>query len=250
MRLQVDNFNSEIFGIKMGNIVNVCNDDFEKKLTSLLVEAKESEYSHLTIKIDSNEKGIFNTAVKHGFVLADTLVEYVFVFNKSILPNIKHKCILRDCEMSDLKILKEIAYDSFKIDRFHTDESLDNALCDEYYSKWIENSYNGFAQKVIVAEFNGEVVGFTTGKVYDDDKYGHLVLSAVSDRARGLGIYTSMIHKGVQWMMDEHPEVNGLIVGTQINNLAVQKAWINLGFTVYSSTYVLQKYIGEGSNEV
>ena len=72
----------------------------------------------------------------------------------------------------------------------------------------------------------------------------NLVLSAVSDKYRGIGVYTSMIHEGISWMLREHGDLMGVIVGTQLDTLAVQKAWIKLGFTVYGSSYVLQKYLG------
>ena len=98
-----------------------------------------------------------------------------------------------------------------------------------------------FADKVIVSEYNNTVVGFTTGKADNTQPYGHLVLSAVSDKYRGLGIYTSMIYEGIKWL--EKEGFKGLIVGTQINNIAVQKAWIKLGFTVLDSEYVLHFYI-------
>ena len=135
-----------------------------------------------------------------------------------------------------------IAKGSFEKDRFHSDRHLNRNLCDKYYEKWIENSYNGFAERVIVAEYCNDAVGFTTAKTYKNDIFGHLVLSAVSNNYRGLGFYTSMIHEGVSWIFQKHDDLIGIIVGTQLDNLAVQKAWINLGFTVYSSKYVLHKY--------
>lgn len=173
----------------------------------------------------------------------DTLIEYYFDFNHAKLPSIEHKCILRDACQEDLKILKHIAKVSFSADRFHSDKNLDNSLCDKYYEQWVENSFYGFADKVIVAEYQGEPVGFTTGKVYQGNPVGRLVLSAVSDSSRGLGIYTSMIHEGVSWLLKNDSTLEGVMVGTQIETLAVQKAWIKLGFTVFDSFYTVQKYL-------
>ncbi len=242
MNIEVDKYNSEIFGILMGNVSYQDNEnlaDFEE----LNRESRNRMIKHLTIRVSTKDKKFLNLALKDGYEIADTLVQFVFLFDKANLTKIEHKCILRDCCDEDISGLKLIARTSFAIDRFHSDEHLDNDLCDKYYEQWIENSYHGFAEKVIVAEYNNEPVGFTTGKTYVEDEFGHLVLSAVSSKYRGIGVYTSMIYEGVKWMQKEHGNLKGLIVGTQIDNIAVQKAWINLGFTVMDSYYVLQKYM-------
>lgn len=240
MKVIKDIFNSEIFNIQMGNVVEVDS----SSVCELVNKALEDNFDHLTVKIPTSEKKIVNEFLKSGFIITDTLVEYVFLFGKSELPNMNHRVILRDFREEDITDLMDISRVAFTYDRFHSDEKLDNTLCDKYYEQWIYNSCNGFADKVIVAEYEGKPVGFTTGRLYQDDKLGHLVLSAVSDKCRGLGIYTSMIYEGVKWLK-QYDYLDGLLVGTQINNLAVQKAWIKLGFTIYGSEYVLQKYIGE-----
>ncbi|MCR2046975.1 GNAT family N-acetyltransferase [Acetatifactor muris] len=244
MNIIIDKFNSEIFNLKMGNV------DYskDKKLTfevmdGIQKEAVNEKFQHLTIKIPSNDKESFNIALQSGFIFVDTLIEYYFDFNRAELPSIDHKCMLRDACQKDLEILKHIAKVSFSADRFHSDKNLDNSLCDKYYEHWIENSFYGFADKVIVAEYQGQPVGFTTGKVHQGNPVGRLVLSAVSDSCRGLGIYTSMIHEGVSWLLEKYGTLNGVMVGTQIETLAVQKAWVRLGFNVFDSFYTVQKYL-------
>lgn len=240
MRVVKDIFNSDIFNIQMGNIIDIDSSN----VSELLTDSIKNNYKHLTVKVPTENKVVVNNFIKNGFSITDTLVEYVFWFGKSKLPNMNHKVIIRDFKESDINCLMDISRTAFTYDRFHSDEKLDDLLCDKYYEQWIYNSCKGFADKILVAEYEGKPVGFTTGKVYQNDSLGHLVLSAVADNCRGLGIYTSMIYEGVKWLK-EYNELEGLVVGTQINNLAVQKAWINLGFTVYGSEYVLQKYVGE-----
>ncbi len=243
MEIRNDKFNSEIFGIKMGNIV-LSKDEINDETFSVkevIEQGKDEQFKHISVKFPTSCKALFNKFVQDGFYLTDTLFEYIYKFDGSSLPNITHKTIVRDYQEDDLKELMEIAKGSFDYDRYHSDPNLDNKLCDKYYEQWIYNSCHGFADKVIVSEYNNTVVGFTTGKADNMQPYGHLVLSAVSDKYRGLGIYTSMIYEGVKWL--EKEGFKGLIVGTQINNIAVQKAWIKLGFTVLDSEYVLHFYI-------
>ena len=241
MKIEKDNFNSNHFGIEMGNVV-IGNEVFDDETfrTTLLKDDDFKNYKHLTLRIPTRDKITTNAAIKTGFSICDTLVEWIFNYSKSELPVICPKVILRECDKDDLEELKIISRNSFKIDRFHSDPSLDNNLCDSYYEKWIENSYYGYAEAIIVAEYSGNVVGYTTIKTYSDDDVGHLVLSAVSEKYRGLGIYTSLIHKCVEWVHIKHPDLKGIIVGTQIDNIAVQKAWNKLGFSPFDSKYVLQ----------
>lgn len=243
MEIWNDKFNSEIFGIKMGNIIlsndELSNEDF--KVEKVIEKSNHERFKHISVKLPTIYKNLFNKFIQNGFYLTDTLLKYVYKFDERVLPDITHKTILRDYREDDLEELMVIAKGSFDYDRYHSDPTLDNELCDKYYEQWIYNSCHGFADKVIVSEYNNTVVGFTTGKADHTQQYGHLVLSAVSNKYRGLGIYTSMIYKGIKWL--EKEKFKGLIVGTQINNVAVQKAWIKLGFTVLDSEYVLHLHI-------
>lgn len=249
--VEEDFFNTQHFNLKMGNIkiktdfLEERNKNLCKRFEDAISKAKEEGYKHLTFKIATNQKEIIKSITSQQMEIADTLVRYMFDFSKSILPEIQYKCTLNDCKIENLQYLKDIARNSFKIDRFHSDKNLPDNLCDLYYDKWIENSYNGYADKVIVAHYNNDVVGFTTGNLKPDEEFSQLVLSAVSDKYRGIGVYTSMIHHGTKWLFNNKSyKTKGIIVGTQIDNIAVQKAWIRLGYTIYDSQYVFQKYIG------
>lgn len=248
--VEEDSFNTQHFDIKMGNIAiksdlsEVNKDTLVSSLNKTIAYAKEEGYKHLTFKVCTNQKEIIKCAVNQNMLIIDTLVRYVFDFSKSFLPEITHKCDLKDCVNNDIKYLKDIARNSFKIDRFHSDDNFPNELCDLYYDKWIENSCDGLADKVIVAHYNNEVVGFTTGNMRSDEDYSNLVLSAVSSKYRGIGVYTSMIHEGTKWLYEKKSKINkGIVVGTQIENIAVQKAWIKLGYSIFDSQYVFHIFI-------
>lgn len=245
--IERDNWNSEHFELLMGNLsIKLIDSEYDDDLLGNLInlainEAKKRNFKHLTCKIDTNFKNAVYYLEKENFNIMDTLVTYIFSYEKNKLNEVNHQCSIRDCETRDLSDLKRIAKKSFEIDRFHADKRLENRKCDEYYEQWVENSFNGLADKVLVADCNNEPVGFTTCKLpnnKDENKVGHLVLSAVSSESRGKGVYTSMIYNGIKWLDGKAKFVK---VGTQINNIAVQKSWIKLGFTVNESQYVFHK---------
>jgi len=239
-QVRTDKFNSNIFKIKMGNIIVIKE---EIDLHSIEEAALEKKFNHLSVKISTDNKKLLHMFEENGYKVMDTLVTYRFDFGKKNLIDMTHNCTLRDAVDYDLENLKEFAGNSFKIDRFHSDTTLDNSDADKYYSQWIENSYNGYADKVIVADIDGEAVGFTTCKLpnkTDHEQIGRMVLSAVSEKSRGKGVYTSMIHEGILWFKNKTRIVE---VGTQINNYPVQKTWINLGMFLTDSSYILHKRI-------
>ena len=238
-----DVFNSDIFGIQMGNLKyepGITGDDIARCLS----DAKEEGFKHLTCKIPTQDKKAVNAFEDYGFRIADTLVTYVFDFRKNKLNDVEYICKVDDCKQEDVEELKRITKESFVIDRYHSDANLPNDLCDLYYEKWFENSFNGFADKILAAYYEGIPVGYTTGKNSGNDEYVHLVLSAVNKERRGLGIYTTLIHAMTEWGIEVgKEEKKGILLGTQIDNIAVQKAWNKLGYSPYSSDYVMQAYL-------
>lgn len=233
-----DKFNSEIFNLKMGNLII----EDPNEVDAMLIEANKQEYDHLTAKINTNELEICNKLLQNEFKLVDTLVSYQYDFKKTPLLKYQYNqdVIIKPVESCDIAELSRIAHDSFFNDRFHNDPSLKNELCDLYYEKWIYNSCHGFADLVLVGkDKDNNILGFGTGKKVND-KESALVLNAVTEYARGKGVYTAMIWEAMRYFEDKS---RYLTLGTQINNYAVQKAWSKLGFKIFESKYVLQKNV-------
>lgn len=254
IHVEEDRFNSEHFGIRMGNMdispvdpyANISHLEIGEALEEAIAATGREGYQHLTCKTDPGCKPLMHGLESKGFLLVDTLVTYQFDFAKASFPSMVHRCEIRESREDELDRLKDMTRKAFKIDRFHSDPALSNELCDTYYTQWLENSYHGFADKMFSAYLNGELVGFITGKYVEAEDSVRPVLAAVSEKARGFGVYTSMIYEIMCWAREkakQNPDVKGLLVGTQVNNLAVQKAWINLGYTVYGSTHVFQRMI-------
>ena len=232
-----DVFNSEIFQINMGNINSLDLKDVDNTLFMA-----EKEFDHLSIKLDSNQLKECNYLLSKGFYIVDTLVSYIFDYEKNIFPEIKEskEVIIDKVNPEDVEQISKIAYNSFFNDRFHNDINLNNELCNQYYENWIRNSCNGFADLVLVGKDDkGNILGFGTGKYYDEE-HSALVLNAVTEFARGKGVYTLMIYEAMKFFKGKS---RYLTLGTQINNYAVQKAWNKLGFKIYESKYVLHKKI-------
>lgn len=237
----MDEFNSNIFEINMGNIV--IDKDFNNTISidAVLDEATNKQIDHLSIKIDANNLKLCNIFLNKGFYIVDTLVSYRFDYEKNNIPEYFYSSDFKisDFEKNDVECISKIAYKSFFNDRFHNDPYLANELCNSYYEQWIKNSCNGFADMVLVCKdnSNNEILGFGTGK-YNNIEESSLVLNAVTESSRGRGVYTALIYEAMKRYKGKS---RYLYLGTQINNFAVQKAWGKLGFQIFDSKYVLHK---------
>lgn len=236
-----DLFNSQIFELKMGNLRTTEKELSEISDEEIVSIVNNSNYDHITLRISSNRKDLLNRLSSIGFYLGDVLVE-LELKKKSISPIYSDNVCYREFNCNDVDGIKKIARESFTIDRYHTDKNLPSHLCDRYYEEWAYNSCNGFAEGIIVAEVDHNVCGFFTYKTYADDQFGHLVLGALDKNYRGRGIFKGLIIESAKSMLCKHDTLMGIMVGTQISNISALRAYINAGFNVKESLYVLHYY--------
>lgn len=247
-------FDSGFFGIRMGRVHPLLMTDKmhirdRQRLSELLIErilseAKTMGIKQLTLRVNPRDQDLVRAFASAGFDFIDVIVTYAIDANMIEESKIRppRDFIIRTRQDKDFEQLSRIARDSFEKDRFHSDQRFDRRAADSFHSTWIENSLRGIAaDEVIVAEMSGKAIGFTTLKFNKDISKAlgvrscSMILSAVDSSVRGKGIYTHMIAGGLRWSRDK-ADVTDL--GTQVDNLPVQRAWCTLGFkpSVYAVT--------------
>jgi hypothetical protein len=233
-----DDFNSKIFGVEFGNVV-------AEKFNGLLVKDIEkilksnNNFDFLSIKIDSNNQELFHRIQMAGFYVVDTLVTYEIDSEKTTLPPRKYNSIMtyEKPKKNSIDDLANVAKSVFKIDRFHSDPNIEDDKCDKYYEHWVKNSFDGFADGACVVERDGKSVAFSTYNLNSiNNETSTIVLSAVNSDYFGFGIYGDMIHSCTKKLL-EHSRV--VRVGTQVNNIPVQRTWVKYGYRLVSTMYVL-----------
>lgn len=230
-----DKFNSAIFMLKFGNITHYSNEITQKEI---LTAIKTANCDFLAVKIDSKDiKALYNFQ-RVGFYLVDTLLTYEFDSQKTAIPDGIFTCDFADrVTKNNVLRLADIAARVFKIDRFHSDPNLDKLKSDNYYYNWVINSFNGYSDGAIVPVVDGQVVAFTTYKINDYDlNTSTMVLSAVDPNFMGQGIYQNMIKKGTIELLKKSKKIR---VGTQVDNIPVQRTWQKLGYKLIEVKYVL-----------
>lgn len=233
-----DSFNSEVFKLEFGNVSDFAFDITTKEIREAL---RETAYEIYGVRIDSKNLGAMYNFQKAGFYVVDCLVTYEFDKNKCILPETMPSLSFKDnLSEEEIENLANIARSVFKFDRFHSDPNIDKALADDYYYNWVKNSFHGFADGAVVPLVDEEVAGFTTYKINNVDSVtSTLVLSAVGSKYMGKGVYQNMILKGTIELLKHSTKIR---LGTQVDNVPVQRTWQKLGYKLAEVKYILHYY--------
>ncbi len=125
-----------------------------------------------------------------------------------------------------MSALKAIAKTGHRDTRFYFDLHFDRAKCDLLYETWIENSFTGFAQAVLVAEMNAEPVGYITCSSQGAES--QIGLLGVAEKCQGMGLGKQLVESFLAWSV-EHGADRATVV-TQGRNVSAQRLYQRMGF--------------------
>jgi len=139
------------------------------------------------------------------------------------------KACVRLFRTEDLPTLRAIARVSHRDSRFYYDRNLPHPLCDALYEAWIENSTQGYAQAVLVADVHGEPVGYISCHLASAGQIG---LFAVAENVQGQGLGRQLVFAAFRWFLDR--KVSQVTVVTQGRNIRGQRLYQRCGFSTRS----------------
>jgi hypothetical protein len=108
----------------------------------------------------------------------------------------------------------------------------------ELYAKWLVNSASDPLSEVLVAEKDGEPVGFnvcTVSHPLSDViglRVGTMALTAVDPSERKKLVATSLLAASIDWFANK---VDIVETGGQVSNYAIQRAWGDVGLKIIRS---------------
>lgn len=233
---------TERFGFKIAK-VNEFNFDIREILSFL----KENSVELVISKVNANDLLLINKLEDEGFRIKDIQVTYKYDL-KDYKINRNHdnpNIIIRNAEISDVGNLEAIALESFKnYGHYSADNKLDKDKCNDIYKDWINRSVNNakVADKIIVAEVDKEVAGFLSFKKNEKPPfYSAGVLGAVSKKFRNQNLFRMINIEGLNYGKEEGLE--WIEHNVLITNLPVNKAYTNLGFSVYRSFITMHVWL-------
>jgi len=136
----------------------------------------------------------------------------------------------RHAREDDLRALRTIARTSHHDTRFYFDGHFEQEKCALLYATWIENSFRGFAQAVLVAEADGEPAAYLTCHL--NDQASQIGLVGVGEGHRGKGLATKLVRAFLSWSREQG--ARRALVVTQGRNLPAQRLYQRNGFITSS----------------
>lgn len=128
----------------------------------------------------------------------------------------------------------EIGRTAFTFDRFHADPAVDDVLADDLKAAWVQNSFLGRADAILVVRVHEIARGFILCLRTSTESVIDLIAVAPGYEGRGFG--RALVLGALNHYADQVPMMR---VGTQDNNLGSTALYRSTGFmeVTRSSTY-------------
>lgn len=240
---------SNRFGIKVGK---VTEEFFKSKSVDKMLEYFWQEnYELILARIDFKSLHLINELEKNGFTIKDAQTTLYYDLKNKVhadLPEKFSQFEIREFKSSDTETFVELAKQCFDgYGHYFADERLNHKDCLDTYGDWAYNTCTNpdVADKIFVADLNGEVIGYLSFKVHEKDgkKYAAGGMGAVNPKYRSLSVFRDITIAGLEWGIDiglDWEEHNVLP-----DNFPVNKSFIKLGFKPKSFVVTLHGWIDE-----
>jgi len=132
------------------------------------------------------------------------------------------------------EILKKITYTSFETyqGQYHI-SPVTSEKAGLIYENWINNTFHNTSdEKVLIAEYQGQPIGFCTIREGEVGVEG--ILAAVSKEQRKLGAYHLLMSAAIDYAAEKGKTFSA---STQFDNYISQGTWIALGMKPFYSFY-------------
>ena len=221
-------WDSNFFGLRIARSNRSCLD--HTTLAATLDWCDAQRIDCLYFLADPDHAETTRIAEKNGFQFTDVRVtlEQSLVENKSLAEEADGIRLARE---EDLPALRRIASVTHRDTRFYFDEHFDRAKCDFLYETWIENSFRGFAQAVLVAEVDQSPAAYLTCHLKGTEAQIGLLGVSASHQGKRLG--TQLTKHFLAWSREQ--EAKRALVVTQGRNLAAQRLYQRQGFVTAST---------------
>jgi GNAT superfamily N-acetyltransferase len=220
LALRRSHLDSQRFGIPIARIDGVDAADVPTLVTRCLDDGLEM----VIARCPADDFTAVHALERAGCLLMETLVEY-----RGPVAPAPASPLVREASTDDLDAVVEVAREAFSryAGHYHADPRLPAAECTELYADWAGHCVTGeAAENVVVAELDGEIVGFQAHTTAAPGT-GQLLLVCVSPQARGRGVYRALGAYAQRWSAARG--LGDLIAVCHQANLASHRIFIGLG---------------------
>jgi len=242
---RIEDYISELDSVRFGFKVARL-DDITEDFKDTILELNKLNVKLIIIRINSTEIQTINELEHYGFRLKDTqmLLKHELEHFYQIQQNTLNELGLsfREAKTEEAKKIAQLAGKSFDgYGHYGENKQLPKNKIAEIYYDWAYRSCldKTVADKVIVAEIENEIVGFTSIKYHQNSEqpFSFLNVGAIDNKHRNKGIFRLLINQ----CLISSKEDNMGWADTKIRtvNIPVNRSLNNLGFKFNGSEHTL-----------
>lgn len=254
-------WDSRIIGRRIGTVKHfaVTKDDPEgaeilRELTNELTQALTKRRTECVVcRVQSSELAAIHALEQSGFLLMDTLLDFVFDFSRTPIEKIRFperdgELKIRHAKAADLPALIDINEKSFGdyFGRYHADPQMPAGIATRIYTEWVRSAFEGWADWILVAELNYQIAAYGLWrKALGTEernclRVAHYDLAAIDPKFRGRGLWTALMHEG---MLIARDFAQYLLGPVHVNNYPVHHLLQKFGWSTSGAKHSFHKWV-------
>jgi ribosomal protein S18 acetylase RimI-like enzyme len=253
-------WDTKIIGRRIGaikHLVEAENSAHSRVLDDLIEEVIRHAGSRgiecVTCKLQPLEFGAIHALERHGFLLMDTLLDFVFDFSRTPLEGISvpkraNGVSIRRAtpeDLPDVLALNEKAFANY-FGRYNSDPKMPPRAETKVYGEWVRSSFRGWADWILVAEVAGAIAGYGVWKkasaleARHSFEIAHYNLAAIDPAFSGRGLYTALALDGMRMARSFATQLDGPV---HVSNYPVHRALQKLGWMITGARHSFHKWL-------
>jgi GNAT superfamily N-acetyltransferase len=254
-------WDSEITGRRLGRVEHIAvaaqDDPATEILHELIDELTRSLADRgtqcLVCKVHSSELAAIHALEQRGFLLMDSLLDFVFDFSRTPLEEINaprrdKQSTIRRAEPGDLSALMAINEKAFAgyFGRYHADPLMPPGTATKVYAQWVRSAFQGWADWILVAEVDGTIVGYGLWRkpleieARNSLSLAHYDLAAIDPEFLGRGLWTALMFDGMNIARNY---ARYLVGPVHVCNYPVQHTLQKLGWRISGARHSFHKWL-------
>ncbi len=254
-------WDSEITGRRIGTVehfVAAAGDNSETEILQELLDELTRSLAErgtqcVVCKVHSNQSPAIHALEQRGFLLMDTLLDFVFDFSRTPLEEINppkrdKQLEIRRAKPADLSALMAINEKAFTgyFGRYHADPKMPAGTATEIYAQWVRSAFQGWADWILVAEIDAKIVGYGLWRkpleieARNSISVAHYDLAAIDPEFLGRGLWTALMFDGMG-IARNHAQY--LVGPVHVCNYPVQHTLQKLGWRISGARHSFHKWL-------
>jgi ribosomal protein S18 acetylase RimI-like enzyme len=235
--MEESDWDSRILGRKIGRLslyVPRPDASIDSLLQNVCLAAESMGFEALFGRVDMEQIRTLQVVLRNGALLGGALITLgKNLRREETIPRLstipRSDLTFTDAKADDGAELEKITSMAYTLSHYHNDPNIPWGRAEMIYQEWIKNSLHGFADIVLVARLNQEIVGYATVqlKTISDKAYACIDLLTTKESLRGRRIGSSLVLEAIKRTVDKTDTV---IVGTQVSNLPALRLYQRLMF--------------------